>query len=235
MVLNDCFDLVVDRRERPHRPLPSGRVPVTAAWLLGLGFLAMGVLLALLADGALLWPTLLLAAAVLLYDGLLKHRRLGPLAMGLCRYLNWLLGLAAAPIGVGGILLALPVLLYTAGVTRLSAVEVGGAERGPVAEAGGLALLAGLAVVGLHLVGVQTHPLSLVALTALAVVIGARLYRVGRDPRPQAVQNGVRLMLLGMTPLDAVLLLGDGQWVAAALLLLLLLPGRLLARWIYVT
>jgi 4-hydroxybenzoate polyprenyltransferase len=208
---------------------------MAAGWLLGLGLLAIGVLLALLADGALLWPTLLLAAAVLLYDGLLKHGPLGPLAMGLCRYLNWLLGLAAAPIGLGGMLLALPVLLYTAGVTRLSAVEVGGAKRRPVAEAGGLALLAGPAVVGLHLAGIQTQPLALAALAALLGVIGVRLYRISQDLRPQAVQGGVRLMLLGMIPLDAILLLGDGQWAAAALLPLLLLPGRLLARWIYIT
>ena len=30
MVLNDVYDVEIDRRERPDRPLPSGRIPV--AW-----------------------------------------------------------------------------------------------------------------------------------------------------------------------------------------------------------
>jgi 4-hydroxybenzoate polyprenyltransferase len=34
VVLNDVFDLEVDAVERPHRPLPSGRVsPAVARWL----------------------------------------------------------------------------------------------------------------------------------------------------------------------------------------------------------
>ncbi len=31
MVLNDVFDLETDRHERPDRPLPSGRIPLTTA------------------------------------------------------------------------------------------------------------------------------------------------------------------------------------------------------------
>src|SRR6516165_8850631 len=45
MVWNDYFDLEQDRRERPERPLPSGRVSLRAAVQLGAGLLAAGVLL----------------------------------------------------------------------------------------------------------------------------------------------------------------------------------------------
>src|SRR5690349_2557159 len=31
MVLNDVFDVEVDRKERPHRPLPSERIPMASA------------------------------------------------------------------------------------------------------------------------------------------------------------------------------------------------------------
>src|SRR5947209_8977616 len=50
MVWNDYFDLAEDRRDRPGRPLPSGRVPIGTAVLLGIGFCAGGVLFAFLAD-----------------------------------------------------------------------------------------------------------------------------------------------------------------------------------------
>ena len=45
MVLNDVFDLEIDRRERPERPLPSGRVSLRAARLLGWTLLVLGMLL----------------------------------------------------------------------------------------------------------------------------------------------------------------------------------------------
>src|SRR5205823_1510868 len=47
MVWNDFFDLEQDRRERPFRPLPSGRVTPAAAARLGAALLAGGVLCAL--------------------------------------------------------------------------------------------------------------------------------------------------------------------------------------------
>ena len=37
VVLNDVFDRDIDRRERPERPIPSGRVSVAAASALGCG------------------------------------------------------------------------------------------------------------------------------------------------------------------------------------------------------
>src|SRR5262249_19642124 len=49
MVWNDFFDLEQDRRERPFRPLPSGRVSRRAAALFGALLLAGGGLFALCA------------------------------------------------------------------------------------------------------------------------------------------------------------------------------------------
>ncbi|HEV3024083.1 MAG TPA: UbiA family prenyltransferase, partial [Pirellulales bacterium] len=42
MVLNDVFDRDIDRRERPGRPIPSGRIAVGHAWWLGFGLLLSG-------------------------------------------------------------------------------------------------------------------------------------------------------------------------------------------------
>src|SRR5689334_20957937 len=50
MVWNDFFDIEQDLRERPFRPLPSGRVTRGRAALLGTALLAAGVALAVLAD-----------------------------------------------------------------------------------------------------------------------------------------------------------------------------------------
>jgi len=52
MVWNDYFDFKQDLRERPFRPLPSGRVTKRTAAFLGLSLLAAGVIFAALADSA---------------------------------------------------------------------------------------------------------------------------------------------------------------------------------------
>ncbi len=239
MVLNDCFDLAEDRSERPGRPLPSGQVPVAAAWVLGLGLILTAIALGFLAGGETLWLTLATAAAVLLYDGVLKGGPAGPIAMGLCRYGNWLMALSAAPLTAAAFAIAAPALIYTAGVTSLSRAETGGKLRGPLVWtwlglAGTLAALIALWATG-------TLPQSVGPLAGIAL-LGAIAWHLGRlwpTPTtaiaPAQVQGGVRTLLLGMVPLDAALLLGAGLWVQALFLPLLLIPARRLGRWLYLT
>ncbi len=98
VVLNDVFDRDIDRTERPERPIPSGRVSVAAAAALGLGLLALGVFAASLATSASGLVAAATAGCVLLYDAWGKRQGLfGPVNMGLCRGLNLLLGVSAAP------------------------------------------------------------------------------------------------------------------------------------------
>jgi 4-hydroxybenzoate polyprenyltransferase len=98
MVLNDWFDIEVDRVERPERPLPSGRIARGHALVVGIALLACGLGLAWTIGNTSRNVALLLVAAVLLYDGLLKSTVFGPPVMGLCRALNVLLGMS----GVAG-------------------------------------------------------------------------------------------------------------------------------------
>src|SRR5215813_9803834 len=96
MVWNDYFDQEQDRRERPFRPLPSGRVTPREAVQLGAGLMAAGVACALVAGRLSVWLALALVVAILAYDGWLKRTWAGPVAMGLCRFLNVLLGVSLA-------------------------------------------------------------------------------------------------------------------------------------------
>jgi 4-hydroxybenzoate polyprenyltransferase len=207
-----------------------------AAWAAAGALLAGAVVLAAAAGERILWATLALVAAVLVYDGLVKRGALGPISMGLCRYLNWLMGLSVAPFaGVAVALLPLPVLLYTMGLTYLSRAETGLEMRAGVRRAAVALAAAAAAVVGLHLAGIQTDPLALIALLALALHLGRALRNLHAEPSAARVRQGVGAMLLGMILLDALLLAGNGQWVAAAGLLPLALVGRLLARGLAVT
>jgi 4-hydroxybenzoate polyprenyltransferase len=248
MVWNDFFDIEQDRRERPFRPLPSGRVKrFTAGWL-GATLLTLGWLFALAAgqgsEGEWDWtPAIvasLLVAMILLYDAWLKRTWAGPLAMGSCRFLNVLLGLCVA----GPLTwtwephLAAVVGLYIVGVTWLARKEAG--VSNPLVLTGAAATMIVSLVLGLALPARFSpgagSPLFPYLLVVLGFLVGLPIVNAILGPTPARVQAAVRRALMGLVVLDAVLATG----VAGALgllILLLLLPVIYLNRWswLYVT
>jgi 4-hydroxybenzoate polyprenyltransferase len=46
VVMNDVFDAKLDSIERPERPIPSGKVPLASATMLGISLLFLGILAA---------------------------------------------------------------------------------------------------------------------------------------------------------------------------------------------
>lgn len=235
MVLNDCFDLAEDHRDRPQRPLPSGAVSITDAWRLGWLLLGAGVMLAGLAGVRTGAIALLLALAIVLYDGLLKATTVGSLAMGACRYLNWLLGLAVVPLTPTALLLGLPVFVYVVALTLLSRVETSAASRRPVLLCAAGMALAALLLVSYHQFGLLPHTWALLLAAAGLGLVLSRLWTTWREFTPEAIQRSVGLLVLGIIPLDAVLVWATGLWWGGVLVLALLVPGRLLGRWLYVT
>ncbi len=229
MILNDCFDRHRDAIQHPERPLPSARIAPGTAWTAGFGLLAAGVLWGAVAGPGPLLLSVLLAAVILAYDAGLKQGRIGPPALGLTRYLNWLLGLSAGLVLLPELLLALPVFLYAVSAALLRRAELAGGKRRAVRPAAlvlGAALAAALA---LYPLGILTDPYAL-ALTALTgTLLLRRLLRLMEDPTPARVRASAEFMLLCMVPLDGLLLGGDGQRLAALALQLLLLPGWFLA------
>ncbi|WP_329061876.1 SCO3242 family prenyltransferase [Streptomyces sp. NBC_01429] len=95
MALNDWADRAEDARERPHRPIPSGRISPPAALAAAGGLTAAGLALAARAGRPALVVGSALAATVWSYDLWLKHTPAGPAAMGAARALDLLLGATA--------------------------------------------------------------------------------------------------------------------------------------------
>ncbi|MFF1692479.1 SCO3242 family prenyltransferase [Streptomyces sp. NPDC058257] len=95
MALNDWADREEDAIERPHRPLPSGRIAPSAALGAAAALTAGGLALAAGAGRPALTVASALAATVWAYDLGLKHTPAGPVAMAAARTLDLLLGAAA--------------------------------------------------------------------------------------------------------------------------------------------
>ncbi len=207
VVLNDVFDRDIDRIERPERPIPSGRVPVATAASLGLGLLAAGVLSATLATAAAAVVAAATAAGVLLYDGWGKrHGVLGPLNMGMCRGLNLLLGVSAAPaVLTEAWPLALLPLTYITAVTAVSRGEVHGGRRE----------IAAFALVSLSLVLAALAALALGrgggswAGFAFTVVLAWRVlpafWAAYQTPEAGPIRHAIRTGVLSLVLLDAAI------------------------------
>ncbi|MCP3868255.1 MAG: UbiA family prenyltransferase [Gammaproteobacteria bacterium] len=235
MVLNDCFDLSEDKKDRPSRPLPAGKIPVHIAWRLGWGLMILGLLLAGLAGWLQLAIALLLAITIIGYDGGLKKSPSGVLVMGSCRYLNWLLGLSTVPLTAASFLLPVPVFLYIVALSILGRIETRGhSPRSLVLCTMGI-LATTVSLLFLYLNDVLG---TLWALTAgISILTGLMIYLAAgfRDMTPVRCQSYMQTMLLGIIPLDALLTLCAGPWWGALIVISMLIPGRLLARMLYVT
>ncbi len=249
MVFNDVFDLEQDKRERPFRPIPSGRISRSAAVLFGVALLAAGIGCALLAgrrvsgwDRSSFYVACILAACILVYDGWLKRFWAGPLGMGACRFLNVLLGLSLAP-NLGwpwGAHLALVVGVYIVGVTWFARTEAQISNRSALAGAAGvmvvgllLALAAPVIVAEFHL-WPRPSILFPYLLIGLGFLIGFPVSRAISRPTAPHVQKAVKQAILGLVILDATLASAIAG-ISGLAILLLLLPALYLGRWIYST
>ncbi|MEU5330322.1 SCO3242 family prenyltransferase [Streptomyces parvus] len=95
MALNDWADRDEDAIDRPHRPIPSGRISPAAALGAAGVLTAAGLALAARAGRPALTVATGLAATVWAYDLHLKHTKAGPAAMAAARSLDLMLGATA--------------------------------------------------------------------------------------------------------------------------------------------
>lgn len=95
MALNDAVDHKIDKQQRPSRPIPSGRITLTAAYTFA--FICFALALAILASVTIpaLICGLILATTIILYDYFHKHIAASALLMGACRGLVYITAAAA--------------------------------------------------------------------------------------------------------------------------------------------
>lgn len=241
--LNDAFDVPIDERERPDRPIPSGRVARRTAFGLGLALLAVGFTVAFVAAGRRGATVAgLVAAAIVCYDGLTKGTAAGFLTMGATRGLNVVLGTTAGGVALVSLpraAIAIPGVVagYIAAITYMAAGETAGDNRGAVTIAIAATVGAVLAVGG-YLAVVQPGAPALAASVLLAVAflwwVGQPLQAAYADPTPATVGPAVGACVLGLVLLNAAFAAASGVgW--AIVTASFLVPARTLSAVFDVT
>ncbi len=250
MALNDWADRAEDAVERPHRPLPSGRIRPAAALAAAGALTGAGLALAAGAGRPALTVAVPLAATVWAYDLTLKHTPAGPAAMAAARGLDLLLGAAATG---GGTRAALPsaALLgsHTLAVTAVSRRETtGGSVLAPLAALATTGALTGLvarrrtrlpagrrAAAAPGLSGSKPAPgaadVLRTGLSAVYTATAARPYfHAVLNPSPPLTQRAVGGGIRATIPLQAALAARSGAGATSLLVAALAPAGRWFAR-----
>lgn len=219
MFLNDAFDREVDARERPERPIPSGRISVGEVYGVGYVLLALGILLlameSFLFGGRRSWAPAgagaMLAVAIVLYDAWHKGNPLSPLLMAVCRMLVYVIAaLAVTPrLGAQVVGAAVVLLAYLIGLTAV-------AKQENLKEPKNLWPLPFLFAPFVYTAKAATRSGAGAALYAgfLAWVLSAIFLLAVK--KPKQIGRAVVRLIAGISLLDALFIAGAGD-VAAAL------------------
>ncbi|MFJ3582567.1 SCO3242 family prenyltransferase [Streptomyces sp. NPDC090127] len=244
MALNDWADRAEDAVDRPHRPLPSGRVTPPAALAASAALTAVGLTLAARAGRPALATATALAATVWSYDLYLKHTPAASATMATARALNLLLGsvtTSTAPSSPGprrarppaaAWQAAATVGAHTYAVTSVSRHETqGGSTRTPLLA---LATTLTLAAVTAR----RPPPGATAAGTFVTAALAASYARTpaapflhaALNPSPPLTQRSVGAGIRALIPLQAGLAARSGAPGTALLVLGLAPLARALAR-----
>lgn len=238
MAANDWADRDLDAKERPERPIPSGRVAPGTAVGVAVALTAAGLTLAGLAGGRrALAAAVPLSGAVWWYDMKLKATKAGPAAMAACRGLDVLLG-ASSGNWRRATVPALTVAAHTYTVTALSRREVTGG--GPLLLA---ATLAGTTAVAAAAVAAPTAapgglhrarwcgllPGGLAAWYAASY--GMTQVQALAEPSASNIRAAVGAGITSLPALQGALIARSGALAAGVAVAAAAPLGRRLARW----
>lgn len=215
MYLNDLFDVEIDARQRPERPLPSGRVDPALAWVMTGVMFAVG--LALLGGVGMeaFLSGVALVALIVVYDRWHKGNPVGPLLMAGTRvlvYVTAFLAFSTDPSWELALWCAV-MLAYVAGLTSIARTET----LPSVGRYWPLAVVFLPAVVA-----VAVEPVSIGVWLLGALFVAWALYSLSFAYRATNRQVGAAIgrLIAGIALVDALVLATNAAWWGVAVALL---------------
>jgi UbiA prenyltransferase family len=211
MYLNDYFDRVIDSRERPERPIPSGHISAHAVGMIGFCLIGAGAVATAAMGPAAAAMAALLAISIVAYDLHHKANPFAPVVMGACRALIY--GATATALS-GGVTIfvavaAVAIAAFVAGLTYAARQE-------SLDKIGNLWPLILLAAPMLVAIGVfRQGPGAMAVYLLLAVWIAAAVYLLARRPVAGSVSRAVGWLIAGISLCDAAILASTGAIMPA--------------------
>ncbi|MGC1932866.1 MAG: UbiA family prenyltransferase [Candidatus Nitrosopolaris sp.] len=247
IVFNDYFDIEIDRKERPFRPLVAGIITKKKALAIAVAAMVTANFLAFTVSIASLIVAIILSATIIGYDYRLKQTMAGPVTMGSARFLNIFLGASPALAGLFFsnndflvlrlILVSMLMLLYVLAISILSRIEIGVTTHSKRIIVGPFIII--FAVISIiMLVGffgifqVDLVP-SLVLFSGITIITFKQT--VFQDYSSSGIQKAITNLVLSIIVLDSIFVSGTANIYYGLATLLLVIPSMALARKLYVT
>ena len=251
IILNDYFDIEVDKKERPSRPLASGMIKKEHAMVVALAALIAANTISIVAVSLESFAiSVALSGVIVAYNYRLKRSAVtGSLSMGTARFLNVILGASPAlgaiiflnSIGTGPLNLwtvasaAASLFAYVIAIMMLSRREVIGSGRQDhvVAFSIVFAVIVSMGILGVIL------DFNLAFLINLSIFAAAMIFTfkhyLARTSSAEFLQKTIRNMVVSIVILDSVFVSGTAGLVYGMVTLLFILPAVVLAKKLYVT
>lgn len=258
IVFNDYFDIELDKRERPYRPLPSGGITKKVALLIAIISLISANILAFTASMSSLAVCIIISVMVIGYDYKLKNTFFGPIAMGIIRSLNIILG--ASPtlfvilipynhtnanfILARIIFVSLSLFVYVMAISLLSRKEVVTGEelegKHSYTQTRQIIIISFLLVLSVILsilfaVFFGIFKMNLFVSFVLFSAIMVITFKQTNYHNSLTIQNAIKHMVISIIVLDSIFITGLTGSYYGLLTLILALPSIFLARKFYVT
>jgi 4-hydroxybenzoate polyprenyltransferase len=241
VILNDLYDYNIDKKERPNRPLASGKITRRAAVFLVVAFSILALALSLIVSTPTFVISSILIALIFGYDKYLKNTQAGPFTIAAARVMNVMLGTS---IGLSNIV-AFPqfvILSFVLGITFVYVYLIGFVSR---YEVHGFAkniklflipviiIAIILLIVFFPFMGFFTYE-CLIILTIFSIIMAKTFYNIHKKDSV-GIQQIVRNMILSIIVLDSTFLTGIRGVEIGVAVLVLLAPLLILSRKMYMT
>ncbi|WP_166285511.1 UbiA family prenyltransferase [Candidatus Nitrosotalea sp. FS] len=240
VVFNDYFDIEIDRKERPSRPLPSGAISKKTTIQIAIVLMASAITLAFFVSWSSFVIALFLASMIIGYDYRLKNNKIfSPITMGGTRFLNVIMGASPALLsfqtnlsGLGFV--ASSVFAYVVVITLFSKKELSGikSKRHTIVLFSIIyAIIAAITIVtflGLF------KTWSLVILVPYTIIMSV-IFKQALVGDASSIQRVIKNMVISIIILDSVFVSGVAGLSYGLSTLLFLLPSILLSKKFYVT
>jgi 4-hydroxybenzoate polyprenyltransferase and related prenyltransferases len=241
IVLNDLYDFDIDKKERPNRPLPSGKISRRSAIVLVAIFSTLALILSLHVSFSTLVISSILFSVIFGYDKYLKNTQAGPFTIASARVMNILLGTSVSLRSVDSYsqivtltFVLIITFVYVSLIGFISRYEVHGfSDNTKLLLPPAIVATVIFSIILFTLMGFfKLESLIILSLFSFIMIISfSRIYR--RDSG--RTQKIVRNMILSIIVLDSTFLTGIIGIELGLVVLTLMAPLLVLANKMYMT
>jgi len=227
MIFNDYFDYSIDKKERSFRPLPSGKFSKSTALLIAIVFVILANIFAFFIGFDTLLVSLILSSLIFFYNFKLKSFSfLGIFSLSIIRMLNVLLGFSVSSISIEFLQYMIPIGIFVFGISILAKNEM----KSNLLNYNKLNQVFVLLTISFVSILVINN-FELDSLIFLILFSFFSVYSLFF----KKIQNQITFQLLLIILLDSVLISFFVPPVFTILVLLMIIPGYIISKKLYIT